>query len=145
MRSALNGTWGTRLLRGSARQIGKSTLPPALLIASLAAAVVLAVGLSSASGDSISAAGAAPTSVAPVVAGSFTGGLDARSVGDRGETFFKAMIDKVLYRSGPVILSGSNGGTASTLVDDVLVLSIVHKDGMRSTATSASTAARPRI
>ena len=32
-----------------------------------------------------------------------------------------------------MILSGSKGGTATTLVDDVLVLSIVHQDGTKST------------
>ena len=105
---------------------------PALLLASLAVAV-LAVGMSSASGGSTSSAGAAPASGAPLVAGSFTGGIDARPVGHRGESFFKATIEKVLYQSGPAILSGSNGGTASTLVDDVLVLSIEHQDGTKST------------
>ena len=106
---------------------------PALLIASLAAVAVLAVGMSSASGGSTSSAGAAPASGAPLVAGSFTGGIDARAVGQRGESFFKATIEKVLYESGPVILSGSQGGTASTLVDDVLVLSIEHQDRTKST------------
>ena len=106
---------------------------PAVLIASLAAVAVLAVGISSAGGGSTSSAGAAPASGAPLVAGSFTGGIDARPVGHRGESFFKATIDKVLYQSGPAILSGSNGGTASTLVDDVLVLSIEHQDRTKST------------
>jgi virginiamycin B lyase len=137
MKSTFRTTWGTRLLHGSGRRIGKSTFVPALLLASLAAGMVLAVGLSSASGGSISSAGAARASVAPsvapVVAGSFTGGIDARAVGHRGESFFKATIEKVLYESGPAILSGSQGGTASTLVDDVLVLSIVHQDGTKST------------
>jgi len=105
----------------------------ALLLAGLAAIAVLGVGMSSASGSATSSPGAAPASGAPLVAGSFTGGIDARPVGHRNEAFFDATIDKVLYTSGPVILSGSQAGTASTLVDDVLTLTIVHQDGTKST------------
>jgi sugar lactone lactonase YvrE len=105
---------------------------PALLLASLTAVAVLAVGMSSASGSSTRSPGAAPASGTPLVAGSFTGGIDARPVGHRNEAFFDATIDTVLYTSGPVILSGSQGSTASTLVDDVLTLTIVHQDGTKS-------------
>ncbi len=111
----------------------RTPLRTALLLVSLAAGAALALWLSSASGSSITSTGAAPASVAPVVAGSFTGGIEPRAVVTQGETFFKATISRVVYDSGAVVLAGSKDGSAGTLVDDVLIVKVVHADKTTST------------
>ena len=113
---------------------------PALLLASLAV-VVLAVGMSSASGGSTSSAGAARASGAPLVAGSFTGGIDARAVGQRGESFFKATIEKVLDESGPVILSGSQGAPQARLWTMCWSSRSSTRTGRRARSSTTTTAA----
>jgi hypothetical protein len=122
----------------NSRLVLRRPLGTAFLLAVLVGGTVLLLGLSSASGGSGSAREVAPASVAPVVAGSVTGGVDERAVATVGETFFKATISRLLFNCpcpGELLLSGSRDGRASTLVNDVLSLKIVHEDSTTSSYT----------
>lgn len=66
---------------------------------------------------------------APII--SFTGGIASKEV-NKGEIFHEASFS-VDYTGGPVILSANPDGTGDTLVDDVLLITVIGPDAVART------------
>ena len=63
---------------------------------------------------------------------SITGGINLRTAFSQGEIFYEASFP-VEYRSGSVMLSALSNGTGSTIVDDVLIITVIGPDSVART------------
>lgn len=65
---------------------------------------------------------------------SFTAGVEFRIPAASPEVFYEASFS-VNYNSGPVVLSAQSNGTGDTMVDDLLIITVIGPDSKARTYT----------